>query len=41
MLFLLCYFGLFCLCLCFVSMCLFLSVSHENHCFTSSSGVWG
>ena len=30
-----------CLCLRFVSMCLFLSVSHENHCFTSNSSVLG
>ena len=33
--------GLFCLCLFWVSVWLFLSVSHENHCFTSNSSVLG
>ena len=34
-------FGLFCLCWFFVSLCLFLSVSHENHCFPCKSSVLG
>ena len=34
-------FGLFCLCLFFVSLCLFLSVSYENHGFPCNSSVLG
>ena len=36
---LLCFSGLFCLCLFF--LCLFLSVSYENHCFPCISRVLG